>query len=273
MHCVKTKMRLCFHAMTPKGNISELVQVMKKLLAPDGCPWDREQTHQSLAPFAIEEAHELAEALEKKDIPNMKEELGDLLLQVVFHSELAEKSGTFTLDDVVRAICDKLVFRHPHVFGDAKVKDAGEVLENWEVLKKQEKKKDDPMDIPKGLPALQRAQKIGSRTKDLKFDWSSAAEVMEKVDEEMQELKAAMASKDLAHTEEELGDVMFVLAQLARHLKLEAETVARKANTKFIARFNHMLEKTKKNGLEFKDLSLDEKEKLWIDAKRALKKS
>lgn len=259
--------------MAQNRKIDELVAVMKRLLSPSGCPWDREQTHKSLVPYAIEEAHELAEAIEKGDIQCMKEELGDLLLQVIFHAELAEQAKTFTLSDVIGSICDKLVYRHPHVFSDVKVSGSEEVLENWEELKKKEKKQQGPMDIPVSLPSLQRAQKIGSRTKDLKFDWANSEEVLVKVDEEIQELKDALKSKDKKHIEEELGDVFFVLAQLARHLKLEAETASRKANQKFIKRFTWMLDHTKQKGQDFNSLSLDDKEKLWTEAKKALKDS
>jgi tetrapyrrole methylase family protein/MazG family protein len=190
-------------------SVEDLQKIMVKLLSPEGCPWDREQSPKTLAPFAIEEAFELAEAIEKNDLNGIKEELGDVLLQVIFHSTLAQNAKQFTLEDVIETVCTKLIRRHPHVFGDAKVKDSDEVLKNWTEIKKEEKKdkKEIGFGIPVGLPALQRAQKIGDKTKTLKFDWDTAEAVMAKVDEEILELKEALASGDLKHTEEELGDV------------------------------------------------------------------
>jgi len=254
--------------------ISDLVKVMETLLSPQGCPWDREQTAKTLVPYAIEEAHELAEAIEAGDTESYKEELGDLLLQIVFHSALAGKSGKFTLEDVIEIICTKLIRRHPHVFGEVKVKDSGEVLKNWEIIKGEEKKgkkqKASAFAIPVSLPALQRAHKIGEKTRGLKFDWQTPAQVLEKVEEEMGELKNALAAQDLKNIEEELGDVFFVLAQLARHLKFEAETVARAANRKFEGRFEKLLAlaAARKMG-EFKDIPISEKEALWKEVKRS----
>jgi len=252
----------------------DLVQVMDTLLAPNGCPWDREQTPQSLVPYAIEEAHELAEAVENNDLEGTKEELGDLLLQVVFHCALAKRDGAFTLEDVIEAICTKLVRRHPHVFGENKinVKDSSEVLKNWTRIKNEEKEmaktqKPKGFGIPLSLPALQRAQKIGDKTKSLKFDWDNPKEVFVKAEEEFGELKNALGSGDKGHIEEELGDVFFVLAQLARHLKLEAETVARGGNRKFEKRFEKLMDLAKIKKLDFSKLSNEEKEKLWEEIK------
>jgi tetrapyrrole methylase family protein/MazG family protein len=252
------------------GDLSELVGVMNKLLSPNGCPWDREQTHQTLAPYAIEEAHELAEALENNDIPSIKEELGDFMFQVIFHCALGEKNKTFDFKDVVKSICTKLITRHPHVFGDVKVKDSAEVLKNWDEIKKEEKKNKTPkhFDIPLALPALQRAQKIGDKTRNLKFDWQNSSEVFLKVDEEIAELKEAMDNNDKPAIEEELGDVFFVLAQLARHLKLDAETIARNGNKKFEKRFDKLMKKVEMRKLNFNNLTVDEKEMLWQEAKR-----
>jgi tetrapyrrole methylase family protein / MazG family protein len=253
-------------------HIKDLIEVMNRLLAPNGCPWDREQTPKTLTPYAIEEAHELAEAIERGDVEATKEELGDLLLQVIFHSALAERLGQFTLEDVIESICTKLVRRHPHVFGDVHVKDSNEVLKNWAQIKDKEKesqkKKTKGFGIPPSLPALQRAQKIGDKTKNLKFDWSTAKEVFAKVEEEVAELKQAFQSGDKSHTEEELGDVFFVLAQLARHLKLEAETVARAGNRKFEDRFEKLLELAASRNLDFTGIPVEEKEKMWEEVKK-----
>jgi len=246
-------------------SVNDLVEIMDKLLAPDGCPWDREQSLQSLAPFAIEEAFELAEAIENNDMPSVKEELGDLLLQVIFQTALTKRQNTFTLEDVINGICTKLIRRHPHVFADDKVKDADEVLKNWNIIKAAEKKGkvQKLFNIPVNLPALQRSQKLGDKTKGLKFDWKNPEEVLLKVEEEMLELKEALKEKDMNHVKEELGDVFFVLAQLARHLKFEAESVARAANSKFEKRFEKMLALANEKGLTFETLSTEKKEELW----------
>lgn len=252
-------------------HISDLEDVMQKLLAPGGCPWDREQTHQSLAPYAIEEAHELAEAIEKNDVQGIKEELGDFMFQVIFHCALGKKAKKFDLSDVIETVCKKLIYRHPHVFAKTKVKNSDEVLKNWNILKNKEKKKtsqSEIFEIPIQLPALQRAQKIGDKTKNLKFDWNHPDEVLEKVIEEVNELKAAYVTQNKKHIEEELGDVFFVLAQFARHLKLEAETVARKGNRKFEDRFARLLKLASKRKLEFANLSQAKKELLWQQIKK-----
>jgi tetrapyrrole methylase family protein/MazG family protein len=253
-------------------HINDLIHIMDALLAPNGCPWDREQTTQSLAPFAIEEAHELAEAIEGGNSEEIKEELGDLLMQVIFHSALTKNRGEFTLEDVIEGICTKLIRRHPHVFGDVKVKDSDEVLKNWSAIKNQEKsatgKIQKGLGIPLSLPALQRAQKIGDKTKTLKFDWENAPQVLEKVEEELRELKTAMKNNDRQNIEEEIGDLFFSLAQLTRHLKFEAETVARAANRKFEKRFEKLLSLAKDRKLDFQSLPNEEKEKLWEEVKK-----
>lgn len=252
--------------------INDLVKIMETLLGSGGCPWDREQTPQSLAPFAIEEAFELAEALEEGDANAIKEELGDLLLQVIFHCELAQKARLFTLEDVIKTVCAKLIRRHPHVFGQkGDPLTSEDVLKNWNKIKESEKSKKKGFGIPVPLPALQRAQKIGGKTKDLKFDWTNAQDVLLKLDEEIDELKEAIAQKKKNHVEEELGDVFFVLSQLARHLKLEAETAARKANQKFEKRFMRMLELTEEKNIKFSELDPTEKEALWEQVKNETK--
>lgn len=250
--------------------LQKLQWVMEQLLGPKGCPWDKEQTHKSLAPFAIEEAHELAESLENEDWRGIKEELGDFLFQVIFHCALAQKGGRFTLEDVCQGISEKLIRRHPHVFGDLSVKDSDEVLKNWDAIKSTEgKTKTRTFDIPVSLPSLQRSQKIGDKTKNLKFDWGSSSEVIEKLDEEIFELKEAIQTKTTADVNEELGDVFFVLAQLARHLKLDAESSARQANSKFEKRFEKMLNLAVSRGLDFQNLKTEEKEELWEEIKKS----
>ncbi|MNS94954.1 Nucleoside triphosphate pyrophosphohydrolase/pyrophosphatase MazG [compost metagenome] len=261
-------------------HIESLVEIVSQLRGPDGCPWDKEQTHESLTQYAIEETHELVEALElpatdaTKDA-KIKEELGDVLFQVILHSELASERGAFTLTDVIQGICEKLVRRHPHVFGDVKVSDSLEVVRNWEQIKKYEAAKKDAaspyaLNVPP-LPALQRAYKIGKRTEKLQFDWDDAEGVMLKVEEEFAELREALDEGSDTEIHHELGDVLFSLAQLGRHLDMDPEQVLRKANTRFEARFNKMIEFVGLDKKDFDKLSLEEKEIFWQKAKKALK--
>ncbi len=249
--------------MTP---FSELVEIVKKLRGPDGCPWDKEQTHESLTPCAIEEALELEEAIHNQDIPNMKEELGDLLFQSVLHAEIARQNGYFDMDDVIENLNMKMVSRHPHVFADTEVADADEVVKNWEHIKSQEKDID-LFDIPKSFPALLQSHKIGKRSKKADFDWETPEQVFSEFTNECDELKEALRSKDKKQIEDELGDVLFTLSQLARHLDLDAEKALRLSNRKFIRRFRKMQDLEP----QFESISRSEKEKLWQKAKVALK--
>jgi tetrapyrrole methylase family protein/MazG family protein len=268
--------------MKSRDDLKKLFDIMDRLLAPAGCPWDREQTPQTLAKYVIEESHELVEAIENNDTAGTIEELGDVLFQVVFHCRLAEKQGSFNFEQVVDTVCQKLIRRHPHVFAETKVTGTDEVLKNWDLIKKEEKKSSPKsavnsefkFQIPLSLPALQRAQKIGDKTKVLQFDWQDSDEVLLKVDEELGELKEALkegrdqkSQKNDAHVAEELGDLLFVLAQLARHLKLDAEGVARNANRKFEARFEKLGELASLKNLDYHNLSSAEKEALWEEVK------
>ncbi len=251
-------------------SFQQLIDIVKRLRGPDGCPWDKAQTHQSLTPYAVEEALELEEAIENRDMANTKEELGDLLFQSVLHAELARQSGHFDINDVLDHLNQKMVNRHPHVFDDEKVNSASEVVNNWEHIKAQEKPgstETELFDIPKAFPALLRSHKIGKRAKRMDFDWDTIEQVLGEVTEEFEELKQALDSGDKSHIEEELGDVLFTLSQLARHLDLDAEKALRLSNIKFVTRFRKMLE------LEpnFLAISRSEKETLWNRAKRALK--
>lgn len=247
-------------------SFDELVEIVRRLRGPGGCPWDREQTHESLTPYAIEEAHELEQAIENKDTENIKEELGDLLFQSVLHAQLADEDKKFSIDDVLKHLNHKMVTRHPHVFSSTEVKGAEEVVKNWEELKAQEKghKDKDIFDIPQSFPALLRAQKIGKRTKKMNFDWDTPEQVFEKIEEEVAELKEAMMSKDSTSIEEELGDLLFTLAQMVRHCDKDAEKTLRKANSKFVGRFQKML----KLKPEFESLTAQEKEELWDKVKK-----
>ena len=262
-------------------HIESLVEIVRSLRAPDGCPWDREQTHESLTQYAIEETHELVEAIESPEPEKIKdqkikEELGDVLFQVVLHSQLASERGAFTLEDVIASISEKLVRRHPHVFGDAKVTDSAEVVRNWEEIKKAEAAKKSEgsaafsLNVPP-LPALQRAYKIGKRTEKLQFDWDNVEGVMLKVEEEFEELREALeegSDKEIFH---ELGDVLFSLAQLGRHLNMEPEQVLRKANTRFETRFSKMIDIATLENKDWHSLTLEEKESFWLKAKKILK--
>jgi tetrapyrrole methylase family protein/MazG family protein len=258
---------------TDLHKFESLLKVVEALRGPEGCPWDKEQTHRTLTPYAIEEAHELAEAIEQGDEAEMISELGDLLLQVVLHAEIGRQERRFDISDVVRAIGEKMVNRHPHVFGDVKVSNSNEVLANWSQIKAKEKKKTEPIDrfdVALSLPALGRSQKIGDKTKRLRFDWPDAAEVMKKVDEEIIEMKSAFASGDKAELEHEIGDVLFSIAQLARHTGLEAEQCLRTANARFEKRFFAMRARIQASGRDYDTLTSDELEQAWQETKRAL---
>jgi tetrapyrrole methylase family protein/MazG family protein/ATP diphosphatase len=221
--------------------VARLVGVMRRLLAPDGCPWDREQTLESLRKYVLEEACEVIDAIDKKDRAGLREELGDLLLQVVFQAELARREGAFGLDDVVAGIVDKLVTRHPHVFGHLDVKTADEVLQNWEKQKAIEKKGRGILGgVPRSLPALTRAQRIGEKVSRVGFDWDDKAGSRAKIAEELGELDAAIASGDANAIEDEMGDVLFALVNLSRHLDLDAEGALRRTIDKFTRRFSHV---------------------------------
>lgn len=260
--------------MKEKTNTETLVELVATLRGPNGCPWDKEQTHESLAPYAIEETYELVDAIESKDDEELKGELGDVLFQVAIHAQLAQERGAFTFEDVAQSINEKLIRRHPHVFGDTKVESIAEIWKNWEQIKKEEKanqkEKKKGFGIPKGLPSLQAAHKIGDKTHRAEFDWKNAQDVWLKVEEEIDELKIAMKSQDQKEIVHELGDVLFSLSQLARHLQLEAEVSLREANRRFEERYFKMLEIAKID--DFKNYTDEEKEELWQKAKALLKK-
>ncbi|HWP06578.1 MAG TPA: nucleoside triphosphate pyrophosphohydrolase [Polyangiaceae bacterium] len=218
-----------------------LVALMKRLLATDGCPWDREQDYASIRRYVLEEACEVIDAIDAKDFDGLREELGDLALQVVFLGELARRDGLFGPDDVVRAIVEKLVRRHPHVFGDTEVEGSEEVLQNWERIKAEEKKDRGVLEgVPRSLPALQRAQRMSEKVSRVGFDWPDGRGSREKVSEELGELDRAIAEKDPARIEAELGDVLFALVNLARHHGVDAEIALRGTADRFARRFGHV---------------------------------
>ncbi|MBK8216166.1 MAG: nucleoside triphosphate pyrophosphohydrolase [Myxococcales bacterium] len=223
------------------ATLVRLVGVMRRLLAEDGCPWDREQSFESLRKYVLEEACEVIDAIESKDRAALREELGDLLLQVVFQAELGRREGSFAIDDVVSGIVEKLVTRHPHVFGDLEANDADEVLRNWEMLKAKEKAGRGILGgVPKSLPALTRAQRIGEKVARVGFDWADEKGSFAKVREEVGELEAALLAGDAHAVEEELGDALFALVNLSRHAKVDAEGALRRTIDKFTRRFGHV---------------------------------
>jgi len=256
-----------------------LVEIMQRLLAPDGCPWDREQDPLTLRRYVLEEACEVIDAIDSGDRAALREELGDLLLQVVFLGELMRKEGAFGPDDIVKAIADKLVRRHPHVFADVEVKGSGDVLKNWERIKAAEKKDRGLLDsVPRSLPALTRAQRIGEKVERVGFDWPDARGSRAKVDEEIGELDRAIDAGDKARTEAELGDVLFALVNLARHVDVDAEAALRTTMQKFERRFAHVEARVKEHhggwpsaaamgGGDVKTLPLEVLDKYWDEAK------
>ncbi len=248
--------------------LPELVAIMRKLLAPEGCPWDREQTLDSLRPYVIEEAHEVVDAIDRKDLKDLREELGDLLLQIVFQSELS--GGAFGIDDVIGGICDKLVRRHPHVFGDQKVKDADEVREHWETLKAKEKKDRGVLDgVPVAMPSLLRALRVGEKAAHLGLDWPDAQGPRAKVDEEIAELDEAIRDGHHARIEAELGDVLFSLVSVARKHSVDPEAALRRTVEGFSARVRWIEAESRARTITPSRLSAAELDALWQQAKEA----
>ena len=254
--------------------IEALLEVMRRLRDPvNGCPWDSVQTYDTVAPYTIEEAYEVADAIARKDMRDLKEELGDLLFQVVFHARIAEEQGLFDFDDVAQGMADKLIRRHPHVFGDVSHRTADEQTAAWEVVKAEERKAKDKHgvldDVPVGLPALTRAAKLTKRAARVGFDWPSLREVVDKLDEETRELKAEIAAGDLDKAREELGDLLFVLANLARKLDVEPEDALRGTNAKFVRRFRSIEAALAERGKTPDQSDLAEMDALWNQAKQA----
>ncbi|MDP1628025.1 nucleoside triphosphate pyrophosphohydrolase [Parvibaculum sp.] len=258
------------------GKIDALLEIMARLRDPDGgCPWDLEQSYATIAPYTIEEAYEVADAIEQGDMEGLKDELGDLLLQVVFHAQMAKEDGTFDFADVVRAICEKMIRRHPHVFGNEEQRDAGAVKGRWEEIKAEEKAAKGTVstsildDVPHALPALSRAVKLQNRAARVGFDWPDTSQVIDKLNEEMLELSAEVAKGgDADRLEDEIGDLLFVYANLARHLKVDPEAALRRANAKFRRRFGRIEEKLAAEGRKPEQSTLEEMDALWNEAKR-----
>src|SRR5437762_657300 len=251
---------------------NKLCEIVAKLRAPGGCPWDREQTHESLLPQLMEEAYEVAGAVRAKDDANFREELGDLLLLIVMHAEIAQETGRFEIDNVIGDVTEKLIRRHPHVFGTSDARDSGAVLKQWESIKRAEKASKHYLDsLPAALPALMRAQKTQSKVARVNFDWSEPGEVIAKVEEELSETKQAIASQDGEAMENEIGDLLFAVVNLARKCKLDAESALQTATDKFVARFNRLEDALRVQGKRLGDVDLAELDAIWKQIKEMTK--
>ena len=249
------------------SQFTTLVDIIAKLRAPDGCPWDKKQTHASLRENLLEECYEVLEALDEGNSDKLCDELGDLLMQVILHTQIATEAGEFELGDVVKSINTKLIHRHPHIFGSKKVKDAEDVALNWEVLKQEERGADTSMlaGVPKQMPALGYSQEIQRRVAQVGFDWADIDGVIEKLTEEVNEFKQADSQERKA---QEFGDLLFTLANIARRLEIDLEAALREANQRFYRRFTYMEEVCRQRGLNFGELSFDDQNTLWDEAKR-----
>jgi len=253
-------------------SFDELVQLMTKLRGPDGCPWDRKQTLPSLKPFVIEESYEVVDAIDRDDRLDLCEELGDFLLQAVFIAEVTREEGSFDIYDAVTAIYEKLVRRHPHVFGDVEARDAEQVLVNWEKLKNEERKAENKSvlaGVPRSLPALLKAARLTEKAARVGFDWRRTDDVFAKLDEEIGELREAIASGDEAQVHDELGDLLFTIANIARKLNVNAEEALQSTNRKFRRRFESMESSVREGGRNLDQLTLEQMDALWDEAKAA----
>ena len=251
-----------------KRSFDDLVQLMTRLRGPNGCPWDRKQTLPDLKPYVIEEAYEVVDAIDRNDRAALLEEIGDFLLEAVFITEITREEGTFDVYDSITAIHDKLVRRHPHVFGDVEAKDAEQVLVNWEKLKQNERKAENKSllaGVPQSMPALLKASRLTEKASRVGFDWRRTEDVFDKVDEEIEELREAVASGNTAHVHEEIGDLLFTIANIARKVNVNPEEALQSTNRKFMSRFQSMESRVE----SFEGMSLEEMDKLWDDAKAA----
>lgn len=255
-----------------KRSFDELVALMKMLRGPNGCPWDRKQTLATLKPFIVEESYEVVDAIDRNDRRALAEELGDFLLQAVFVAEIAREEGSFDIDDVITAIHDKLVRRHPHVFGDVQAKDAEQVLVNWEKLKNEERKAENKSvlaGVPQSLPALLKASRLTEKASRVGFDWRRADDVFPKIEEEVGELREAVAENDEQKIHDEIGDLLFTIANIARKLGVNAEEALQSSNRKFARRFEAMELEVRAGGRNLDQLTLEQMDALWDRAKAA----
>ncbi len=258
--------------MTQAGQEFErLVEIMTRLRSAEGCPWDREQTHQSIKHNLIEETYEAVDAIDAGDMRELRDELGDVLMQVVFHAQMADESGEFDIGDVTNGICDKLIRRHPHVFGDAVVEHADEVVDRWEKIKSEEKGNEHRTSIldgvPKTLPALARAMDISKRAAKAGFEWPDLDAVVEKLDEEVHELKQELKEGDRERAAEEIGDLLFTIVNVARWMKVDPEDALRAMTRRFAARFRRIEDAARESGRPLEAMTLQEMDALWDQAK------
>ncbi len=248
------------------NSLERLRRIMNELR--EECPWDRKQTIQTLRQQTLEEVYELADAITDENYTGIKEELGDLLLHIVFYSKIGEEKGSFTLDDVIEGVCNKLVSRHPHIYSSVKVEDEEDVKRNWEAIKMKEGKMSVLSGLPPSLPALMKALRLQGKTKQVGFEWENTAQVQEKVDEEITELYEAVAGGDPAEIEEEMGDVLFSLINYARFINVDPEQALEKTNKKFIRRFQYIEEKAREQGADLQQMTLEQMDALWNEAKK-----
>lgn len=252
-----------------KYNVNDLVRIMEILRAPDGCMWDQAQDHHSIRQNFIEETYEACEAIDDNDTDHLKEELGDVLLQVVFHTQMEKEKGVFDLNDVADGVCKKLIFRHPHIFGDVKVGSTDEILSNWDDLKRKEKKQETDTStlesVSKSLPSLIRAQKLQKKAAKVGFDWPDVSGALDKVEEELAEVRAAIGGN--GDIEEEIGDLIFAVTNVSRFVKVDSERAAEKTCNKFVRRFADMEKQAAAEGKDLSDLTLSELDALWDKAK------
>lgn len=253
-------------------SFDRLVEVLQKLRSPEGCLWDREQTHRSILPALLDESYEFFDAVDANDCAGMKEELGDILLQVIFHSQIAHEEKKFSIDEVVEEITEKLIRRHPHVFADTSVNSSADIIDNWERIKRTEKGKQDRKSvvdgIPKALPALARAEKVQERVKRCGFDWAEIAPVLDKVEEEFAEFREALENNDQRHKEEEFGDILFSLVNVARFCDISAEESLRSSTNKFMKRFMYIEDFFGGDPEKIKAAGFEELNRLWDESKK-----
>ena len=249
------------------SDVSRLKEIVARLRAPDGCPWDREQTHESLRAALVEECYEVIEAIEKADDANLREELGDLLLHVVLHAHMAAERKAFSFDQVIEGICEKLVRRHPHIYGDVKVDGVKDVLQNWEKIKLAEGNRSVLSGVPVSLPAMIKATRIQEKARGVGFDWDEESQVWDKVQEELQEFKVEAEKGDVQATEEEFGDLLFSLINYARFKNINPEDALEKTNRKFIKRFQYLEQAAEKANRKLDEMTLEEMDVYWNEAK------
>ena len=257
--------------LKPCYNMQDLIDIMRILRAPGGCPWDAEQTHESIKKNLIEETYEVIEAINKSDNELLCEELGDLLMQIAFHAQMESEKGEFGFDEVVDGVCKKLIVRHPHVFGDVTVSSVDDVLTNWDAIKKKTKGQktvtDSMLSVPRELPALMRATKLQKKAADIGFDWPDVSGALDKLEEEIAELREAIAQNDSENISEELGDILFSAVNVSRFIKVDAEESLTAASDKFLARFTKVEALASERSIDMKSASLEALDALWDEAK------